>query len=214
MFSNRIHILCVQSVVGISIPIETKDKVNWRTMNLGVNFQAQFIPIPTIIYPWTRFERSMIHQKKQFQEHGTYVADESRQFVYSVFEVLMDRLRISIGLFQKAQQLLIFRRGKNGRQCLLRAICEASQTPITHVGVFDEVLQLFLTLVSLTVFLCYSLQAVINNPSFLYRPNENEIHTEYIDAKVAGRYGVDCLSLYHKCPHGHGLLDSISFFKT
>lgn len=46
----------------------------------------------------------MIQQKKQFQEHGTYVADETRQFVYTTFEMLMDRLKfIDQGaLFRKA----------------------------------------------------------------------------------------------------------------
>lgn len=112
MFSNTKRKYCVQSVLGISIPVETKDKVNWRTMNLGVNFQAQFIPIPTIIYPWTRFERSMIHQKKQFLEHGTYVADESRQFVYSAFEILMDRLKYINFIVAKAISTYYFQKGQ------------------------------------------------------------------------------------------------------
>lgn len=105
-----LKVIIAQSVLGISVPIETYDKVNWRTMNLGINFQAQYNPIPTIIYPWTRFERSLVHQKRQFQEHGTYVADKTRQFAYSAVEILLDRyLYNKFGFFkQKVRNLIVF----------------------------------------------------------------------------------------------------------
>lgn len=73
------------------IPIDTSDKVNWRTMNMGYNFQAQYIPLPSIIYPWKRFERAMINQKQNYNTAGTYKEDGTRQFVYNAYELIMDR---------------------------------------------------------------------------------------------------------------------------
>lgn len=109
------------------MPVETKDRVNWRTLNLGYNFQAQYIPLPTVSFLWTRFDRSLEQRKQQFEQDGSYVNDGTRNYVYKAYEMLMDR------------------RGLNGKQCLLRSICEAAQAPIEHVGVFDEILHLFLT---------------------------------------------------------------------
>lgn len=119
----------VQSVLGMLVPVQTGDHVNWRTLNMGYNFQAQYTPVPSIIYPWTRFERSLHERKRQHDaDPAGYAADDgTRQFVYTAYETIVDR------------------RGGNGRQCLQRAICEAAQTPVEHVGVFDEMLQLFLT---------------------------------------------------------------------
>lgn len=48
----------------------------------------------------------------------------------------------------------------------------------------------------------------------LFRPTYEDAHPEYVDAKKAGEYGVDCLTMYPKCPKGSGLLDSISYFRS
>lgn len=80
------------------------------------------------------------------------------------------------------------RNGKNGKHCLLRAICDAAKIPIKHVGLFDEIFHLFLS------------------------PNENEVDSDYVDAMLAGKYGAQCIEMYGDCPLGHGLLDSISMF--
>lgn len=54
---------------------------------------------------------------------------------------------------------------------------------------------------------------------FNYRPNiedgitePDDINAVYYDAKKAGEYGVDCMTLYPECPYGNGLLDMISLF--
>lgn len=128
--------------------METKDKVNWRTLNMGYNFQAQFVPVPSIIYPWTRFERSLERRKREFESSGRYWKDGTRQFMYGAYEVFMDRFAYLL-YFHVPENVIyilcICRKGHNGKECLMRAICEAAQTPISHVSVFDEILQLFLT---------------------------------------------------------------------
>lgn len=45
------------------------------------------------------------------------------------------------------------------------------------------------------------------------RPSVDDVHADYVEASQAGKHGVDCLSLYHQCPIGSGLLDGISYFK-
>jgi hypothetical protein len=40
---------------------------------------------------------------------------------------------------------IFFRSGTDGHACLLRSICEASESPLAHNGLIGELLQLFLT---------------------------------------------------------------------
>lgn len=95
---------------------------------MSYNFQANYVPLPTEIYPWQRFHRSLISQRTHYDTVGQkFAADRTREFVYATVEVLLDR------------------NGNNGKHCVLRAICEAAKFPIKLNGVFDEVLHLFLT---------------------------------------------------------------------
>lgn len=112
----------------MTAPVETSDKVNWRSLNMAYNFQAQYQPIGKVSYPWTRFGRKLEQNKLQFDKDGSYVNDNTRNYAYLAYEVLMAT------------------KGVNGKQCLLRSICEANQEPInSEGGVFEEVLHLFLT---------------------------------------------------------------------
>jgi hypothetical protein len=48
---------------------------------------------------------------------------------------------------------------------------------------------------------------------FYCRPGEYEpLDESYTDAMEAGRKGADCMTLYKKCPFGHGVLDNVSAF--
>lgn len=213
-----------KSVLGVSVPVELSDRVNYRSVNMAYNFQAQYLPIPDVIWPWTRFgiERSLHHyhenhqhdhnedqepQQQQRSSTDTIFNDGTRQFAYDTFEGFAQR-----------------RTGIDGRQCLLRAICEAAQTPIEHVGLFDEMLQLFLTYVAHrerdppVSFLFGSMEIIVCGlfVVFFYfdmcRPTD-DVREEYVEARRAGLYGVDCLSLFARCPMGSSLLDGISYFK-
>lgn len=139
-------------------------------MNLAYSLQGNWVPLPKVIWPWARFHRSLIGQRTIYNQDGTHLLDGTREFAYTIVESFIDR------------------NGDNGKQCVLRAICEAAKFPIKSKGIFDEVLHLFLT------------------------PNENEVNIDYIDAMLAGKYGVDCQRLYAQCINGRGLLDKISIF--
>ena len=82
------------------------------------------------------------------------------------------------------------REGKNGRECLLRTICEVAETPVNHNGLVGELLQLFFT------------------------PGKHEkIHEDYNHARKVGLNRVNCEKMYPDCPFGHGLLDSFSLIE-
>lgn len=81
----------------------------------------------SVSFPWTRFGKKLQQSKSQFDQDGSYVNDNTRNYAYNMYEMLMNA------------------KGVNGKQCLLRAICEAAQEPINHGGVFEEILHLFLT---------------------------------------------------------------------
>lgn len=120
-----------KSVLGILVPVVTGDKKNWRSLNLGYNLQAQYTPLPSVIYPWTRFSRSLIDQKERYFRNSTYTPDKTRRFMYNLIETIMNR------------------RGIDGKECLLKSICEAAHSPIEKFGIFDEILHLLLTYVQI-----------------------------------------------------------------
>lgn len=116
-----------QVIIGFSFPVETRDNVNWRTLNLAYNFQAQYVALPSAMYLWDRFSRSLIDQRQQFESDGTFTKDFTRSLLYTAVETFLER------------------KGKPGRQCLLKAICNAAENPIERNNVFDEVVHLALT---------------------------------------------------------------------
>ncbi|XP_047121942.1 uncharacterized protein LOC124805424 [Schistocerca piceifrons] len=79
--------------------------------------------------------------------------------------------------------------GVDGHSCLLRAICEAAETPLLHDGLLGELAHLLLS------------------PG-----NQEEELQEHREAREAGRGGGGgaCLRRYDACRPGHGLLDAVS----
>lgn len=140
-----------QVVLGFLAPVETRDRVNWRTLNLAYNFQAQYVPIPSVIYLWDRFSRSLIDQRRRYDADGTFTKDLTRSLVYAALEMFLDR------------------KGKPGRQCLLKAMCEAAEHPIERINVFDEIAHLVLTWVfqrhSLSLHTAYS-ERISHSPNW------------------------------------------------
>lgn len=117
----------LQSVLGMLMPVETRDRVNWRTLNMAHNFQAQYMVLPRIVFPWNSFARALDEQKRKYEKDGSFVQDGSRAIVYAILEKVMDA------------------KSQNGRECLLKAICEAQTKPIHRRSVFDEIVHIALT---------------------------------------------------------------------
>ncbi len=96
--------------------------------------------------------------------------DSSRKIAYDIVEGILTR------------------EGKNGRECLLRTICEVAETPLSHNGFIGELLEVFFT------------------PG----KYEENIHDDFRFARDFGRNHVDCRRLYPDCPFGDGILDTFS----
>ncbi|XP_021934796.1 uncharacterized protein LOC110837208 isoform X2 [Zootermopsis nevadensis] len=80
--------------------------------------------------------------------------------------------------------------GLKGRECLLRTICEAAESPLLHNGLFGDILHIIFT------------------PS---SSADENLHPVYSAAEERGRSGKDCRSSYPRCPVG--LLDTIAPFE-
>ncbi|CRL01116.1 CLUMA_CG014259, isoform A [Clunio marinus] len=153
----------------------------WQNINCLRNIQYQY-PLPQ---NWTTFSsfpgfesvgNSSPSQGRHFGGEKSKVKpkpDSSRQIAYDLMETQLNK------------------EGKNGHECMLRAICEIAETPVSHNGLVGELIQLFFT------------------------PGRHEkIQDDYIYARKAGLNRVDCEQLYPDCPLGHGILDSFSIIKN
>ncbi|KAB0797489.1 hypothetical protein PPYR_08482 [Photinus pyralis] len=82
----------------------------------------------------------------------------------------------------------------DGRACLLRSICENAMQSLhsEENGVYGKIMHVLLT------------------PNYGNRGINSGLNPLYLEAFTAGKYGVDCISLYPSCPYGHGILDIIT----
>ncbi|XP_041766418.1 uncharacterized protein LOC121590646 [Anopheles merus] len=153
-------------VLGLVIPIRFHHplpRVIVNTYNLQANYR---IPA-TIIYP---------HPESVFQNRALERPageDQSRRQLYALLEQGLSRA------------------GRNGRACLLRAVCEVAEMPLKHNGLIGEIID------------------VIFTPSA-----SDRLEPDYLLARSYGQQGRDCTAQYTDCPAGHGLFDGISFLAT
>ena len=99
----------------------------WQNINCMRNFQYQYA-LPAKIY--TSF--STFPYSRRFSEgrglttnKDGFKGDSSRKVAYKLVEAVMNK------------------EGRNGRQCLLRTICEVAETPLAHNGLIGELLHIF-----------------------------------------------------------------------
>lgn len=161
----------MKNLLGIVMPVQFGDNSK-RSLNLGYNFQSQYSlpPLPIDIFKapfFTGFSRSG-------RSTEAPKPDDSREFMYNTLERIWDR------------------RGRDGRECLLRAICEVAESPFAHSGMFGEIVD--------AIFTPHSEDEAMGEGS------------EFYQARQAGLNHADCEKTYWKCPQGEGFLDSISHF--
>ncbi|XP_055632679.1 uncharacterized protein LOC129773135 [Toxorhynchites rutilus septentrionalis] len=147
-------------VLGGVFPVFFHHKLK-RSLNAALNLQANYAIPARIVWPVPE------HVFKQ-RLSDAYV-DNSRPQLYNVLERMIDSW------------------GRNGRACLLRTICEVAETPLSHNGMFGEILDVIFT------------------------PTETDVmDSDYKLARKYGMHGVKCAGVYSKCLLGHGFLDAIS----
>ncbi|XP_053667356.1 uncharacterized protein LOC128716773 [Anopheles marshallii] len=97
-----------------------------RSINLGLNLQANYRILPNIIFP---------HPESVWKNRysvDTYV-DTGRKQLYALLEQFL-------GTTGNRSS-----RSESARACLLRTICEVADTPLTHNGMVGEILDVVFT---------------------------------------------------------------------
>uniref|UniRef100_A0A182KGP0 Uncharacterized protein n=1 Tax=Anopheles christyi TaxID=43041 RepID=A0A182KGP0_9DIPT len=95
-----------------------------RSLNLGINVQANYAISPNIIFP----RPESIFGNRALEQ---YTDPYSRQQLYSVLEKIL--------------QLMMLGTVRRARECLLRTVCEVADTPLHHNGLVGELLDVIFT---------------------------------------------------------------------
>ncbi|XP_017063349.1 uncharacterized protein LOC108102720 [Drosophila eugracilis] len=162
----------IRLVVGPVMATQLEDPVVWRSMVYYYTLHCGVFTLPSApLYPWDKWEtiyaRALQEKIRKLDESHE---DDTRVFVYAALEIYMDQVSGSIG---------------QGRQCLLRGICENAQVN-HHVGIMAELLNVLLT------------------------PGKARLDEAYTEALTAGKAGIDCLSHFQDCPKGESVLDGFA----
>uniref|UniRef100_A0A6E8V205 Uncharacterized protein n=1 Tax=Anopheles coluzzii TaxID=1518534 RepID=A0A6E8V205_ANOCL len=96
-----------------------------RSLNLGINVQANYAISPNIIFP----RPESIFGNRELEG---YADPNSRQQVYGVLEKILQT---------------VLGTNRTARECLLRTVCEVADTPLHHNGLVGELLDVIFTLI-------------------------------------------------------------------
>uniref|UniRef100_A0A182Q6U1 Uncharacterized protein n=1 Tax=Anopheles farauti TaxID=69004 RepID=A0A182Q6U1_9DIPT len=109
-------------VLGFLAPVRFSHPLP-RSLNCGVNLQANYMIPANIVFP---------HPESIFQNrnHRGYGDRYSRRWVYATIEKW---LTMALGT------------GRRARECLLRTVCEVADTPLHHNGLVGELLDVIFT---------------------------------------------------------------------
>ncbi|XP_073811841.1 uncharacterized protein, partial [Musca autumnalis] len=147
---------------GYGYPIDLGDHRPWRTLAVANNLQFNYGIPTTALHWWNSWHVRALQNKFDgvnylgpvMEPLNNFEKDEPQLFLYTWMENLMTR------------------QNENGRECLLKAICENAQIDV-HQGLYAEILYRFL------------------------RPHRN-LESHYVNAWQMGLDGVDCQSSYPK----------------
>lgn len=114
-------------VFGLMSVLDFKPKHPTGNIVCLYNFQAQYL-FPTtyasLFSPFINKDGKLEQRRSRGIEN---YGDNSRESFYEMLENMMNR------------------NGKNGRECLLRSICDAAVAPVSHNGLIGEAIQTALT---------------------------------------------------------------------
>ncbi|XP_019531252.3 uncharacterized protein LOC109402674 [Aedes albopictus] len=150
----------VKIVFGAAYPVRWAHRL-LRSLNLGLNVQANYAIPSTIVWPVpTSVFKNRLNND---------LVNNSQAQLYRLLEKLLDSVSTS------------------GRECVLRTICEVAETPLSHNGLFGEVLDVIFT------------------------PYKSDHLDEvYSEARGHGLSESNCNELYKGCPVGSGLLEKLT----
>ncbi|XP_050088573.1 uncharacterized protein LOC126572903 [Anopheles aquasalis] len=117
-------------VFGFIAPVRFHHKLK-RSINLGLNLQANYRILPNIIFPHPESV-----WKNRFADGASYV-DTSRRQLYQLLEKLLAGTGGTVSTSTGSS--------RTARNCLLRTICEIADTPLTHNGMVGELMDVVFT---------------------------------------------------------------------
>ncbi|CAG9791032.1 unnamed protein product [Diatraea saccharalis] len=94
-----------------------------------------------------------------------------------------------------------WRKGFNGFECVLRAICEVAQNTVEEEGLVGEIIHILLK------------PDYGRSPFDEKDPDWEENMAPYTDAATAGRQMFNCAYVYNGCPEGQGIMELISILR-
>lgn len=106
-------------LLGFLVPVQFTDFKLVRNIVNTLNLQANYNIPSSIIWP--------IPQSYFKNRLNNDFVDNSRRDLYKMLEKMFDSY------------------GTNGRECVLKAICEVAEAPLDHNGMFGEILDVMLT---------------------------------------------------------------------
>ncbi|XP_043288494.1 uncharacterized protein [Venturia canescens] len=172
-------------LMGISVPISL---AKGRSMSFGVNFQFQF-PIPQNATFFTHyFDAGRGRGVRRWRRMTANVTSLPRPRDRATGP---DETRAT---FYRSLELAIERWGGNGRECLMKSICEVAETPLKDQGLVGQLFDVILT------------PEHLPGSGF----NTRTDYDDYLRASLTGMNGSDCSLNYPACPEGFGLLDRVS----
>uniref|UniRef100_T1GLK8 Uncharacterized protein n=1 Tax=Megaselia scalaris TaxID=36166 RepID=T1GLK8_MEGSC len=151
-----------QFVIGVGIPLED---LEFEALTTGYVLKAEyFLPINESDFRKDPFVIHFIEMNAENQQKRSLDSPMSRFDIYKSFEMLLNR------------------RGLDGKQCLMVAICEAGS--ISFQEGFDtlgDIFHLFLT------------------PSSTEDEISQSVDNDYIQAEIFGRAGGNCVKRFNRC---------------
>ncbi|XP_054265779.1 uncharacterized protein LOC129005955 [Macrosteles quadrilineatus] len=145
-------------IMGYSIPVDVP-------MPMGINYVHNF----QFQYPTVTNASQVAYVQQGARDNQRQQRAVTRKHVYNII------------------QDMLLHSGLDG-SCLLRSVCESSESPIMHSGLIGELLQTLLT------------------------PQDPDEDSEYGAAWRAGLEGQNCSTLYPLCPRGLTMLDQFSHY--
>ncbi|XP_065362120.1 uncharacterized protein LOC135955690 [Calliphora vicina] len=174
----------IQWISGIGIPL---DNLKFEAMTTGYVLKAEYF-LPENVTQ-LKIRTVMPFQRRNFLTSTEELPQQTREeFLNNNKKVILSSYRWSI---YKGLEGLADRMGLSGRDCVLKSICEAAETPFHYYnGLISELLHILLT------------------PSSSADKLSTHSDNEYYHAEHMGRSGANCQRVFKAC--SRSLLDHFS----
>ena len=177
-----------------------------RSLNLGINVQANYRILPNVIFPHPESV-----WKNRYDGGAGYV-DSGRRQLYGLLEKFLGRTEEKEE--EEEEEERDGTKAPSARACLLRTICEIADRPLTHNGMVGEILDVVFRYGRIEMWVeGRTLLQCVCVCFFFFRSSpgdSDDLPEQYKMARRYGANGVDCARLYAECPFGHGLLDTVT----